>query len=132
MVQELFGVSHEDIIGRDDSHFFDLEHVNDLWLNDRLVIDFSETIAREETNIVKSTGGTRIFWTIKKPLCNDQGQIIGMCGISTEITERKAMENALSESETHLRLCQVRGGIGTWEADLVSNKQIWSENIVQP
>ena len=56
MTQDLFGASFEDIVGRDDSHFFDLALANELRLNDRFVIDFGETIEREETNIVKSTG----------------------------------------------------------------------------
>lgn len=34
----------------------------------------------------------------------------------------------LQASESHLRLSQISGGIGSWEADLVKNKQIWSEN----
>ena len=110
MTQDLFGASFEEIIGRDDSHFFDLALADELRLNDRAVIDFGETIEREETNIVKASGETRIYWTVKKPLRNELGQIIGMCGISTDITERKAMETALREREAHLRLSQQCGG----------------------
>lgn len=35
---------------------------------------------------------------------------------------------ARKASEAHLRLSQEGGGIGSWEADLVNNKQRWSEN----
>ena len=114
MTKDLFGASFEDIVGRDDSHFFDLALANELRINDRLVIDLGETIEREESNIIKATGEMRIYWTVKKPLRNDQGQIIGLCGISTDITQRKMMENALHKSEAHLRLSQTGGGIGTW------------------
>lgn len=40
-------------------------------------------------------------------------------------------DHALRESETHLRLSQAGGGIGTWEADLINNRQKWSENCAR-
>jgi diguanylate cyclase (GGDEF)-like protein/PAS domain S-box-containing protein len=127
-VQELFADTYENIIGKDDSHFFDLELANELLINDRLVIDHGKTIEQEERTIVKSTDVTKIYWTIKKPLLDEDGQIIGLCGISTDITDRKTMEDALQQSESHLRLSQLVGGVGSWEADLVNNKQTWSES----
>ena len=102
-VQDLFGVPLENIIGHDDNCFFDLEISNDLMFNDRCVIDRGETIEREEMNIIKSTGEARIYWTIKKPVLNDHAQIIGMCGISTDITKLKQEEYALAESRSLLR-----------------------------
>lgn len=94
-VQALFNKPLEEIIGYDDSHFFDLGLSNELMLNDRQVMEHGETIEREEKNIVKSTSEERVYWTVKKPVRNDQGQIIGMCGISTDITDRKRAEIAL-------------------------------------
>jgi len=35
----------------------------------------------------------------------------------------------LKASEEHLRISQLYGNIGTWEADLISNKEIWSEAV---
>jgi diguanylate cyclase (GGDEF)-like protein/PAS domain S-box-containing protein len=102
-VQDLFGASLEDIVGRNDSIFFDLELSNELTLNDRHVIDHGETIEREERNILKSTGETRIYWAVKKPVRNDQDQIIGMCGISTDITARKQEEAELADSRNLLK-----------------------------
>lgn len=88
-VQELFGHAYEDILGKDDASFFDLALSNQLKVNDRLVIDHGETIEREEKDIIKSTGEERIYWTVKKPIRDQRGQIIGMCGISTDITGSK-------------------------------------------
>lgn len=88
-VQELFGHAYEDILGKDDTSFFDLTLSNQLKVNDRLVIDNGETIEREERDIIKSTGEERIYWTVKKPIRDQRGQIIGMCGISTDIVGSK-------------------------------------------
>ena len=101
-VQDLFDASYEDIIGQDDSHFFDLNRSNELMRNDRCVIEQGKTIEREERTFVKSTGEERIYWTAKKPVRNDQGEIIGMCGISTDITERKQADTALYKLNNRL------------------------------
>lgn len=97
MVCELFGVALQDVVGCDDSQFFDLEISNQLRLNDRKVLDHGETMVSEELNIIKATGETRIYWTVKAPVRDEQGAIIGMCGISTDITERKRLEAELHE-----------------------------------
>ncbi len=49
--------------------------------------------------------------------------------LSRNITERKRMENKLKASEERLNLSQNYAGIGSWEADLIHNKQIWSRTI---
>tara|TARA_R110002073_G_scaffold20090_2_gene72510 strand:- start:907 stop:3075 length:2169 start_codon:yes stop_codon:yes gene_type:complete len=97
-VQNLFGTLAENIVGRDDSHFFNLEVSSELRVNDRHVINDGETIEQEETNIIKSSGEKRIYWTIKKPVFNKKNQIIGLFGISTDITEQKQEEYTLAES----------------------------------
>ncbi|MFI3136256.1 MAG: PAS domain S-box protein, partial [Methylococcaceae bacterium] len=48
--------------------------------------------------------------------------------IEQSIKDIKAVKDSLSSSEAFLRLSQVSAGIGSWEADLVNNKQVWSEN----
>lgn len=51
--------------------------------------------------------------------------------IIRNISERKKTEKAIRENEERLRISQLYGGIGTWEADLINNKQIWSEAITR-
>lgn len=114
---ELLNLPLEDVIGRDDSHFFDLTRSNELRLNDRRVLDLGETIERQERNIIKSTGEERIYWSIKKPVRNANGKIIGMCGISTDITERKKSE-AVTKHHT-LMINNTRDGF--WVVDLRGN-----------
>lgn len=79
-------------------------------------------------------------------LCNKSGQILWIkCEgffknvssvheinlVITDITELRHTMNALCDSENRHRLSQVYGGIGVWEANLINNRQIWSDNCRQ-
>ncbi|MDO8961080.1 MAG: PAS domain S-box protein [Methylophilus sp.] len=97
-VQDLFEQPYENIIGKDDSHFFNLELLKKLRLNDRQVIEFGKTIELEESNIVKLTGEKRIYHVIKRPLRDSSGQVIGLYGISKDITESKRKESTLKDT----------------------------------
>jgi diguanylate cyclase (GGDEF)-like protein len=64
--------------------------------NDRRVLS-GETIRSEETSINQHTGKITTYWTVKLPLRDAEGKIYAGCGISTDITERKAAEEKLRE-----------------------------------
>lgn len=67
------------------------------------MLDQGEHIESEETDVTL-TGETYIFWTVKLPLHGPDGSIVGMCGISTDITEHKRIEQAVHESEEKHRI----------------------------
>ena len=54
-----------------------------------------------------------------------------MISTHTDISKRKLSEIALLESEEHLRISQLYGHIGTWEADFITNQEFWSEVITK-
>ncbi len=99
-VRQVFGLPYEQIIGRDDSHFFDFAKSDELRMNDRRVMTEGRTLEQEERNIHAATGEERIYWTVKSPVRNEAGQIVGLCGISTDITARKRMEEELAYAST--------------------------------
>jgi PAS domain S-box-containing protein len=53
----------------------------------------------------------------------------GACAYWRDISHRIAAEQALRQSEEHLRLAQEAGGIGTWEWDLQTDQMIWSAQM---
>lgn len=93
-VCELFGRSLEQVLGHDDSEFFDLVRSQELRRNDREVIETGRGIEREERNILPS-GELRIYWTAKVPMRDEQGRVTGVCGISTDITEMYRLREEL-------------------------------------
>ncbi len=86
MVQEIFGAPLSQILGQDDTAFFDLEESNDLRVNDEEVMSTGQAVARREVDVVKETGEERVYWTIKAPLRDPDGTVVGICGVSLDIT----------------------------------------------
>lgn len=97
-----FGVSMPEIIGQVDRAFFDSETAEQINSNDRRVIENGERLEAIESNTLEKTGETRSYLSIKLPLRDSRGRIYGLCGISTDITERKKMEEELQRSNADL------------------------------
>ena len=103
MVRELFDSSLEEIIGQDDSAFFSLDDSDEITVNDTYVMVNGVTIEKEERNVIMETGEVRYYWTIKKPLFDENNKVIGLNGISTDITEQKQMQTNLKDNEQQLK-----------------------------
>lgn len=58
--------------------------------------------------------------------------ILSLVGIvvAAYVNDIKQKEQNLRDSENHLRLCQINGGIGTWEANLLTNREKWSDSCI--
>jgi two-component system, cell cycle sensor histidine kinase and response regulator CckA len=112
-VCDLFGLREQNILGKGDDAFFSAASVEEIMLSDRPVIEEGKTADREEKNLTSSDTPPRTYWTVKIPLRNDNGEICGLCGISTDITEHRQAELALEEEVVRRRtlMDQSRDGI---------------------
>ncbi len=126
-VLTLWDKTLEDIIGFGDELFFDEQSAKQIRLNDCRVLVEGETIHQEETNLVTQTGKIATYWTCKLPLRNYEGHIYALCGISTDITQLKQLEQAFHEKEQLLSETQSIAHIGSWHINLVSGKLTWSD-----
>ncbi len=59
------------------------------------------------------------------PVRNQQGAIVRWFGTCTDIEEVKRAQEALSESESRLRLAMAAGKMGAWEVDLRTGETHW-------
>ncbi|MCG6657324.1 EAL domain-containing protein [Halomonas campisalis] len=89
---ELLGVTETEIIGKSDSDLFDPATVAELRFNDQRVIQGGEKVVAEETNVLVHDGSRRTFLSVKLPLRDAGGTIHSLCGISTDITEHRAIQ----------------------------------------
>ncbi|GGI20784.1 MAG: PAS domain-containing protein [Oxalicibacterium faecigallinarum] len=82
----------------------------DIYINS----DDAERVAREDRSVIETEQaqvfettthfpfGVRTLHSTKAPWLNAKGQMMGLVGISTDITDRKRMEDALKAHETQL------------------------------
>lgn len=87
MVRDIFGASLEEIVGKDDSAFFDLDVSNELRENDEEVMAAGVAVTRTEHDVIKETGEERVYLTVKAPVRDASGAVVGLCGVSIDITE---------------------------------------------
>ncbi|MDD2800387.1 MAG: EAL domain-containing protein [Methylococcales bacterium] len=89
---DLFAVSTDEIVGQRDDRFFDAKTAAQLLANDCLVLNNGQTLRTEEISRNAHNNQVSTYLSIKLPLRNESGEIYGLCGISTDITETKKIE----------------------------------------
>lgn len=85
------GKPAESVLGKTSLEFHTpREEAEKIHANDRLVMETGQPQQFEEG--LQSVNGWRVFLSIKSPFRDRQGNIIGIIGISSDITERKHLE----------------------------------------
>ncbi|HYO25602.1 MAG TPA: PAS domain S-box protein [Lacipirellulaceae bacterium] len=85
--------------------------------------------AAEQEELVEGPGFRNEFLSVKFPMRDAEGQIIGVCGVAVDITERKRAQQALRESDQRLRLATQTGKLGVWDWDVENDRISWSESL---
>ncbi len=96
--EEATGISRETITGKTDFEVMPVEVAEAIVAQDRLVMESGESLTYEET-IPNPEGANQCYLTTKIPLIDATGLVYGICGIATDITERKQLEIDLVASK---------------------------------
>lgn len=102
-VCELFKMPMSEIVGRGDERFFDAETIVQWCVNDYQVLIDGKTLRSEESHLNLKDGNIATYLSVKLPLHNELGEIYALCGIFTDISDRKKFENELRESKNRLQ-----------------------------
>ncbi len=76
-------------------------------------------------------GSTRWLETIVSGIRDDNNKLVGIHGLSRDVTERKLADVELRKSEENLKEAQQIAKLGRWELDIANNKLHWSDSIYE-
>ncbi len=117
--EELTGLNRQHVLGSTDETLFPASG-REFRLNDLEVME-SEAVM-EKTEVLEMPQGRTYGLSIKFPIRNDAGEVSGVCGITTDITERKRTEDALNESRELLSLFMRHSPIYAFIKEVTSNE----------
>jgi PAS domain S-box-containing protein len=107
---EVLRRDRESLLGKTDFDLFPSEQAHAYRAVDLRVL--TEGLPIEAEEVGSDFDGLHTYLSVKAPLFDPSGKTYGLCGISTDITERKRTEEALRQKGEELRQAQKMEAIG--------------------
>ncbi len=98
----LYGVREAELVGKTDYDFVSREQADSFREHDRKAIAAGRSSINEEWLTFASDGHRGVFETIKTPMWNAQGRLIGVLGVARDITLRKQTAQQLEDYRRRL------------------------------
>ncbi|MFA5204341.1 MAG: PAS domain S-box protein [Lentisphaeria bacterium] len=116
--ERFLGAAEAMIVGRTDDDFMPRELADFFRDHDRKAMAAAGPTINEEWVTFASDGHRELLETIKTPMYDPQGRLVGVLGISRDITGRKETEEALRNSEGQFRelFNNMTSGVAIYEA----------------
>lgn len=103
MFERFFGAREADIVGKTDYDFVDHELADFFRANDNKAMEAGKPTSNEEW-VTFADDGHRVFLdTIKTPMYDSDGMLIGVLGIGRDITSRMLAEQKVKEGKERFR-----------------------------
>ncbi len=130
VASQVTGRAVQDVLGKDDTFLFSADEAKAVMEADRRVMTEGVTKTFEET-ITTAHGEVRHYLSTKGPLFSEKGEMIGLFGITRDITERKWMEASLKKVNERLVMAQESARAGVWDWDILTGKVEWSPQMYE-
>ena len=127
--RELFNVENQDIVGLTDENLVPPDVAAKARTDDQRAIENEEVVEIEET--VPTAAGNTVRLTRKSPVYDDEGDIVALCGVSTDITEQKERERELQRLKERFELAVEGANLGVWDWDMATDEVEFNEQWAQ-
>lgn len=119
--ERFFGAKEKEIVGKTDYDFVDKELADLFTQKDKEAMKTGKASINEEEIAYADDGHMEHLETIKCPMYNSNGQLIGILGVGRDITQRKHADEELKRRELQLQTAQEIGCFGSWGFDFNSS-----------
>jgi PAS domain S-box-containing protein len=128
--EEFVGRKREEIIGKTDRELLPKNLAEKHLKSDEKVLKTGKTNHGEEKHLSQN-GEMSFFDVTKSPIFDEQGEIVGLVGVSRDITTRKKTEEALETSQEQYRDLVEKAGIAILIDDRDGNFQYVNERYAE-
>ena len=125
---EFVGRPKNEIVGKTDHDLFDRQVADFFREQDRQMLAGRNPRHNEEW-VTYPDGRKALLDTLKTPHWSPDGELIGVLGISRDITEHKRVEAALARSAERLTLATEAGEVGIWDYDIANDRLVWDNQM---
>jgi diguanylate cyclase (GGDEF)-like protein/PAS domain S-box-containing protein len=95
---ELFNTTLKELKGKTDYAFFEPHMLADILKTDEMVFNTGQKVINEERALAVTDGRVRVYRAIKQPIIHSKTkQVIGLIGVSTDITDIVELREKLAE-----------------------------------
>ena len=121
MVQRLGAASMEDVIGKSDFDFWDLESATKFFDAEQEIIRTHQPLTGKTESAVRPNGEVRWSLTSKMPLFDESGNVVGTFGVNKDITIQKEFEQEIELKNEKLVTASRRAGMAQVAASVLHN-----------
>jgi PAS domain S-box-containing protein len=129
--ERFLGAGEADILGKTDYDFFDKELADFFRGKDRAAIAAGKPTINEEEVTYADDGHRELLETIKTPMFNTDGNLIGVLGIARDITAARQAQETLRQQGELLNEMSAIAQIGAWSFDPATGRGTWTEEVAR-
>ncbi len=129
--EQFIGAREADILGKTDYDFVDKELADFFREKDLAAIEAGKPTVNEEEVTFAADGHRELLETIKTPMFDAGGLLVGVLGIARDITIARQAQETLRRQTELLGEMSAIAHVGAWEFDPATGRNKWTEELAR-